>query len=481
MFGVKRKRTSSAASLLERAVKTHKSSDPVVPPERKDEDIDKAAERLLAVAKSADPEAEVSVAIDAVDNVRIERVTVRERATVSVEKSEPSEIAGTPEGEDVGRIIPSIEAAETAEPGRALSSEMPVNSDNRTSEEGGGEGRGERDREEKEEEEEEEDEEELEEDSGGPVYTTADIPYKVKILSTTDKRDTKKAWLPTNKEAAIRDLCLSEKGFRVEPEQSWNSMKRFRKFVTGGVSFKLHDYVYVLPDHKKKKAKREDTDYWIGRVVEIRASDQTHVYLRIYWMYWPNELPMKRQPYHGKKELITSNYFEIIDAQTVSSHAEVYHWKEKDAENIDFKNCLYWRQTLDAYNRPYRLGPVREHCKCKKPMNPDQLMLRCNKCKIWLHDDCVKKDVRERFYRRLQAQEALEEAESEKKDAGRRSKSMNGRGGLPAASKIAKAYQVDLVPAKDGGQTKAIVRRRSVKNPEPEEIDVKCLCCEEAI
>lgn len=62
-------------------------------------------------------------------------------------------------------------------------------------------------------------------------------------------------------------------------------------------------------------------------------------------MYWPDELPMGAQSYHGKHELIASNHMEIIDAMTVASKASVSHWLEKDEEKV--LDALYWRQTYD--------------------------------------------------------------------------------------------------------------------------------------
>jgi hypothetical protein len=67
----------------------------------------------------------------------------------------------------------------------------------------------------------------------------------------------------------------------------------------------------------KKQRKRSDDD-WVARILEIRASDEHHVYARVYWMYWPDELPagttagkkyvQGRQSYHGHNELIASNH-----------------------------------------------------------------------------------------------------------------------------------------------------------------------------
>lgn len=58
-------------------------------------------------------------------------------------------------------------------------------------------------------------------------------------------------------------------------------------------------------------------DYWVARILEIRATDEFHVYARVFWMYWPDELPattmdgktmVGRRPYHGQRELIASNH-----------------------------------------------------------------------------------------------------------------------------------------------------------------------------
>lgn len=59
----------------------------------------------------------------------------------------------------------------------------------------------------------------------------------------------------------------------------------------------------------------EIRNYWIGSIQEIRASSNRAVYLRIFWMYWPRELPQYctgvaegRLPCHGASELIASNH-----------------------------------------------------------------------------------------------------------------------------------------------------------------------------
>ena len=71
----------------------------------------------------------------------------------------------------------------------------------------------------------------------------------------------------------------------------------------------------------------ENRQFWVGQVLEIRASDTHHVYLRIFWMYWPEDLPTGRLEYHGKHEIVASNHMEIVDAMTVSEQAVVEHYR----------------------------------------------------------------------------------------------------------------------------------------------------------
>lgn len=108
------------------------------------------------------------------------------------------------------------------------------------------------------------------------------------------------------------------------------------------VKYYVENFIYVANDLsiKKKDPKqgekgpndettapiqRRDTE-WVARILEIRARDEHHVFARVYWMYWPDELPAKtrdrkrivegRQPYHGTGELIASNHSEWATTNT---------------------------------------------------------------------------------------------------------------------------------------------------------------------
>lgn len=85
---------------------------------------------------------------------------------------------------------------------------------------------------------------------------------------------------------------------------------------------------------------------WIAKVLEVRAKDPQHVYLRVFWLYWPEELPHGREHYHGEGEVVMSNHMEVVDAMTVAARAEVTRWNELDAD--EEMGQLFWRQFFDV-------------------------------------------------------------------------------------------------------------------------------------
>lgn len=120
-------------------------------------------------------------------------------------------------------------------------------------------------------------------------------------------------------------------------------------------TFKVGEYIYVNHSGVANKPllKPDQRQFWVCLVLEVRASDAQHVYLRVWWLYWPDELPSPspggRRAYHGKHELLMSNDMGIVDALTVAGRAKVTRWDEwqddSDGEEGGVSlSGLYWRQ-----------------------------------------------------------------------------------------------------------------------------------------
>ncbi|KAL8693814.1 MAG: hypothetical protein Q9218_001414 [Villophora microphyllina] len=115
----------------------------------------------------------------------------------------------------------------------------------------------------------------------------------------------------------------------IRPESVWNSLKKYRNFMMKGKQYSVHQYAKFLRYQPLPKERHPlDTDLeisCIARILEIRAKDPQNVYVRVYWLYQPEETPGGRQVYHGHGELIATNHMEIVDALRCVRHVEVIH------------------------------------------------------------------------------------------------------------------------------------------------------------
>ncbi|EXK26396.1 hypothetical protein FOMG_17010 [Fusarium oxysporum f. sp. melonis 26406] len=206
--------------------------------------------------------------------------------------------------------------------------------------------------------------------------------------------------------------------YTVEPGKRWQDMTRYNSFVLNNVKYYSEGFVQVANEFTIEQQKSQsdgkgsfekNNDEWVARVLEIRASDEHHVYARVYWMYWPYELPpgtldgkktvQGRQPYHGAKELIASNHMDIINVVSVTGPVTVNQWIESDDEEITDE--LYWRQAYDC--RTSELSSVELICKCQTPANPDKTLIGCtsSECGKWMHQECMAHDILMQVYERL--------------------------------------------------------------------------------
>lgn len=158
-------------------------------------------------------------------------------------------------------------------------------------------------------------------------------------------------------------------------------------------TFGINDYIFIRHNDNVNDL-ADDDQGWVGKVLEVRARDQTAVFVRIFWLYWQAELPKGSQSYHGEKELIMSDWMQIIDAQTVDGKVEI---TRLDEASHDPKPATgyYWRQNY--YHKSNRLGPLKsDDCSCKQPHNPDTLLVQCERCDKWQHELCIRDEVLKR-------------------------------------------------------------------------------------
>jgi hypothetical protein len=122
-------------------------------------------------------------------------------------------------------------------------------------------------------------------------------------------------------------------------------------------SMQLGDVILVSNGSGQEAEDMLDFDkQWKAHILQIKAIDSQHVYLRIYWVYRPEDLPGGRKPYHGENELIISNEMAIVDAMTANGKVTLIRWNDEDDNETPSNGSTeepeyYWRQSYDFHNK----------------------------------------------------------------------------------------------------------------------------------
>ncbi|KAL8721574.1 MAG: hypothetical protein Q9225_001782 [Loekoesia sp. 1 TL-2023] len=178
----------------------------------------------------------------------------------------------------------------------------------------------------------------------------------------------------------------------IRPESIWASLAKYRNFNIRDQTYSVHQYAIISRFQPLPKPLGPlDADIHvncIARILEIRAFDPQNVYVRVYWLYQPQEIPGGRQSYHGNNELIATNHMEIVDALRVNQRIDVVHWKEDEQLKVP-ETGLYWRQTYHFLTK--EVSTPKPHCTCHQPTNPERSTIQCTNphCSILLHDHCI--------------------------------------------------------------------------------------------
>ncbi|KAK3117395.1 hypothetical protein LTR53_001309 [Teratosphaeriaceae sp. CCFEE 6253] len=221
-------------------------------------------------------------------------------------------------------------------------------------------------------------------------------PFSVSTTAISKKR---KRGTHLLTEANLWEDRLSVR-YEVKPANNWMSLKGYKKFTVGDESIGVGECILVkhqdADDAAAAAANRVDlAAQWKAKVLEVRALDPEHVYIRVAWLNRPEDLESGRKPYHGANELIPTNHLDIIDAMTINGQLHLYHWLEdEDDSEVPGIGEHFWRQTYDFANTK-TFSKLRSICRDESPQNPDKMILQCDnaECRKWMHVQCIIEDA----------------------------------------------------------------------------------------
>ncbi|KAF1946362.1 hypothetical protein EJ02DRAFT_430956 [Clathrospora elynae] len=266
---------------------------------------------------------------------------------------------------------------------------------------------------------------------------------------------------------------LSVVHMKIKPALEWESTNRYRKFTINDEEFEVGQTVFVKKNEEEQD-NPEALQHWIAKVLEVRAGDASHVYLRVFWAYRPEDLPDGRQPYHGACELVVSNHMDIIEALTVNGVADVEFWDEDaDVFTPPAAEQLFWRQSFDI-NKPKnkQLSKLKKHCIDREPCNPDKPLVQCPSCSGWLHAHCLEKRAVKEAY---EHHKGTQSKAPKKKD--RPSKGETNGDDSAAAS----TFNAELSTPDTGSTRLTVTDKRKGQKNHNWDVDVTCLLCAHVI
>lgn len=296
---------------------------------------------------------------------------------------------------------------------------------------------------------------------------------------------------PKEEDGGFPNLKIS---YAIRPGNSWTDLRTYRNFSIQEQKFTTGSLVYINkhappPEPPEVDASEAELlafdkeNLWVGKILEVKAANTSEVLLRVFWMYWPEELPRGRQKYHGNQELIMSNHMEIVDAKTVTSRADINHWDEK-VEDQDVGQ-RFWRQFYDVQLKETKSGglsTIRSHCVCGEYYNPDRTMVKCPspKCGIWNHQECLEEMTLAQTYARLVSDHNPVKSNKKRSSA---SKMVQLKSALLKTPREHPAPWTGVLKAeifvseKSGGETLVTITDRRAQNPEVWTEAISCLRC----
>jgi hypothetical protein len=194
---------------------------------------------------------------------------------------------------------------------------------------------------------------------------STDQPFKINTIPLSRKRKRSGTRLQVQDGLFEERLAVQ---YKVEPGRDWESLRQYKEFTDKkkyAGSFTVDDEAVLTAGLVGHEIARGDfilvshniTEYpvldslsdWKAKVLEVRALDAEHVYVRVGWLNRPEDLKDGRQGHNGKKELMPKNQMDFINAIVVSGTFQSKHYDEltaHDQKDTYVEDEYFWKQTF---------------------------------------------------------------------------------------------------------------------------------------
>ncbi|KAJ6591272.1 hypothetical protein DFH09DRAFT_1139167 [Mycena vulgaris] len=188
-------------------------------------------------------------------------------------------------------------------------------------------------------------------------------------------------------------------------EAEWNVMPLYNTFQVSDEDDKNYDFstnhvVRVLPNGRKVGDAIDTHEYWVCKILEIRAKSELDVWVKVQWFYSARDaarvVPKFDASHCGQYERLQSNHIDYVSSSVFDGMATV---KEYDETSLDqdpiVDDDFFYRYIIDIVEKSISPAPS-STCICTSPYNPsdaspDSLMHFCLQpaCRKYYHSRCI--------------------------------------------------------------------------------------------
>ncbi|XP_024634344.1 chromatin remodeling protein SHL isoform X2 [Medicago truncatula] len=126
---------------------------------------------------------------------------------------------------------------------------------------------------------------------------------------------------------------------------------------------------------------------YVAIIEEMKADSRD---VRVRWYYWPEETKKGRRHFHGSKELILSDHFDVQSVDTIEGKCTVHSLKKYMKLDVVGDDDFFCRFNYNSATGALTPDIVQVYCKCEMPYNPDEVMVQCDHCTDWWILNAVK-------------------------------------------------------------------------------------------
>ena len=242
-------------------------------------------------------------------------------------------------------------------------------------------------------------------------HHSKDTPSQNRTSSTSIKKGKpKKIPTPLEGSNAQNNNQINTQDKLNEISNNKQSLEKLKKYVDSNLSYdsiKFRDIVFKLGDVLLIQAPEENL---IGELIKIIPVNGIKEYpfwptVQVKWYYKKKDINRKKNNLLNQQnfdsisdyELFPSNHKDIIYIESIINKCKVYSYEEYDniADPSDFTFFTRAKYEIHTELLHLKFDDWKKGCICKKPLNPDQLYIKCDKCNGWFHPKCcgiVEKD-----------------------------------------------------------------------------------------